>query len=59
MAALEKKGTPQMNARLLAAFNVEEITQALNQMAPLKAPGPDGFSAALSSRRYVLLSYNF
>jgi hypothetical protein len=22
MAALEKKGTPQMNARLLAAFNV-------------------------------------
>jgi hypothetical protein len=55
MAALEKKGTPQMNARLLAAFNVEEITQALNQMAPLKAPGPDGFSAAFFQQNWHIV----
>jgi hypothetical protein len=32
-----------MNEKLLAELNVEEISQALSQIAPLKAPGPDGF----------------
>jgi hypothetical protein len=34
-----------MNERLVADFNMEENTQALSQMDPLKAPGPDGFPA--------------
>jgi hypothetical protein len=45
LAALENKGMPQMNEKLLPELNVEEISQALNQIAPLKAPGPDGFPA--------------
>jgi len=43
--ALDQKVTPEMNRRLLAEFTVEEIAIALNQMPPLKSPGPDGFSA--------------
>jgi hypothetical protein len=34
-----------MNEQLLQDFTKEEVCYALNQMAPLKAPGPDGFSA--------------
>lgn len=34
-----------MNQRLLSEFTMEEVSQALNQMAPNKASGPDGFSA--------------
>jgi len=45
LTALEKKVTPQMNEKLLAELNVEEISQALSQIAPLKAPGPDSFPA--------------
>jgi hypothetical protein len=48
LTALEKKVTPQMNEKLLAELNVEDISQALSQIAPLKAPGPDGFPASSS-----------
>ena len=34
--------TDEMNNRLTRPFSQEEIEGALNQMAPLKAPGPDG-----------------
>lgn len=33
----------EMNQKLLADFMAEEIRQALFQMHPSKAPGPDGF----------------
>ena len=34
----------EMNAQLVAAFNAWEVQEAIKQMAPLKAPGPDGMS---------------
>uniref|UniRef100_A0A2N9HX16 Reverse transcriptase domain-containing protein n=1 Tax=Fagus sylvatica TaxID=28930 RepID=A0A2N9HX16_FAGSY len=34
-----------MNNMLLEDFNSEEVSQALKQMYPTKAPGPDGMSA--------------
>ena len=34
--------TDHMNATLAAPFQVKEVKEALKQMAPLKAPGPDG-----------------
>ena len=34
--------TIEMNVKLEADFTIEEVEIALKQMAPLKAPGPDG-----------------
>ena len=34
--------TPEMNDNLIGSFSREEVELALRQMAPLKAPGPDG-----------------
>jgi hypothetical protein len=42
--AIDGKVTKEMNAKLIASFTVEEIKQALDQLAPFKAPGPDGFT---------------
>ncbi|XP_074314415.1 uncharacterized protein LOC141649629 [Silene latifolia] len=35
---------PEMNACLSNEYSEEEVTEALNQMHPLKAPGPDGMN---------------
>jgi hypothetical protein len=45
LAAIDRKVTLEINQTLMAEFTVEEISSAMNQMPPLKAPGPDGFSA--------------
>ena len=34
--------TDEMNAELVKEFTALEVKEALNQMAPLKAPGPNG-----------------
>jgi len=52
LVAVERKVTPQMNERLVAEFNMEEITQALSQMDPLKASGPDDFPAVFYQKNW-------
>jgi len=45
LEAIDKKVSVEMNQKLLPEFNIEEIATSMQQMPPLKAPGPDGFSA--------------
>jgi len=42
---VQRRVTQAMNNRLLAEFTMEDINTALNQMAALKALGPNGFAA--------------
>jgi hypothetical protein len=44
-----------MNEDLCREFTVEEISTALFQIGPLKAPGPDGFPARFFQRNWELL----
>jgi hypothetical protein len=43
----------EMNTKLTAIFMVEEIKMALDQMAPCKAPGPDGFIADFYQQQWT------
>lgn len=43
--AVKRSIIADMNAQLLEAFTVEEVKAALDQMAQLKSPGPDGFTS--------------
>jgi hypothetical protein len=42
--------TDEINADLCKDFSEEEISDALSQIGPLKAPGPDGFRPVSSKR---------
>lgn len=44
-----------MNTNLSAIFTKEEVVQALNQMHPSKAPGPDGFPALFYQRYWNIV----
>jgi hypothetical protein len=46
--------TLDMNAKLLAPFQNKEIKEALFQIYPTKAPGPDGFPAHFFRRHWEL-----
>jgi hypothetical protein len=37
------KVTHEMNVELVKEFSIKEISDAMFQMGPLKASGPDGF----------------
>jgi hypothetical protein len=43
--------TEEMNNQLIKEFIAEEVDVALKQMAPLKAPGPDGLPL-ISNQQY-------
>jgi hypothetical protein len=47
---MDAKITDEMNVDLCRSFSAEEISDALFQMGPLKAPGPDGFPARFYQR---------
>jgi hypothetical protein len=50
---LEPRVTPHMNEMLLKELTVEEVGIALNQMSPMKAPGPDGFSVEFYQKNWA------
>jgi hypothetical protein len=47
--------TAAMNRNLLRVFTPEEVDSALNQMHPLKSPGPDGMSAVFYQHSWSLV----
>jgi len=46
------KVTPEMNDLLIAPFTEKEVKEALFQMFPTKAPGPDGLPAHFFQRHW-------
>ncbi|XP_059431505.1 uncharacterized protein LOC132165008 [Corylus avellana] len=47
--------TEEMNRSLLQPFTEEEVLFALSNMAPLKAPGPDGFPAEFFQKNWHIV----
>ena len=52
---ISKKVIDGMNNDLLQIFSSEEVTQALQQMGPLKAPGLDGFPAGFFQNHWEIM----
>ena len=50
-----EKVTAEMNDLLRRDFTDEEISNALFQIGPLKAPGPDGFPARFFQRNWGII----
>jgi hypothetical protein len=51
-ASITSKVSNSMNNNLLAEFTTVEVKKALDQMAPNKAPGPDGFTAGFYQQNW-------
>ena len=52
---IEPKITVDMNTTLCAMFSEQEVSDALFQIGPLKAPGMDGFPARFYQRNWAVL----
>lgn len=55
LQSLEHRVSEEMNSSLLKPFSVEEIRTAFHSMAPLKAPGPDGFPAGFIQANWDIM----
>jgi hypothetical protein len=55
LSFIQPKVTKDMNEAMLMEFSKEEISNALFQIGPLKAPGPDGFLARFFQRSWATL----
>jgi hypothetical protein len=55
LEAVEARVTETMNDALVKPFVEEEVRTALFQMAPLKAPGPDGFNAGFFQKHWDIV----
>lgn len=53
LETMDARVTQSMNDSLLKEFTAEEVGRALTQMDPLKAPGPDGFSASFFQKNWA------
>ncbi|CAB4264155.1 unnamed protein product [Prunus armeniaca] len=55
MDVVETKITSEMDARLTRPFDLSEISHALSQMRPLKAPGSDGLPALFFQKYWDII----
>ena len=54
LQAIPTSVTSEMNAKLTAPFETKEVKDALFQMFPTKAPGPDGYPTHFFQRHWNL-----
>ncbi|KAL9680638.1 hypothetical protein QQ045_018523 [Rhodiola kirilowii] len=59
LSRVPRKVTDDHNRILLAPYTVDEVTKALFQIPPEKAPGHDGFSAAFFQQNWEVLQSEF
>ena len=57
--AVETKVTAEINDSLLQAFQPEEIQAALQQMHPIKSPGPNGMPPIFFQKYWNIVGQNF
>lgn len=55
--AIPVRVTEEMNLMLTAEYTKEEVKTALFQMAPSKAPGPDGFPVQFFQKHWAVCGY--
>jgi hypothetical protein len=52
---VQPRVTQEMNNVLTSRFLPEEVYNALSQMQPLKAPGPDGFGVCFYQQHWAIV----